>query len=114
VSSLPSVLLRLATSPSPSPSLSQSSPTSPLPGESDATWLGPGLLGFLSLLFLAVALYFIYRGLTKQLKRVTFDEDAVNADVAETAHAAPSAGAAGTTTPATEPVVETPASEPPA
>ena len=72
------VVLPLATSPSPTPSLSQSTPTSPLPGESDSTWLGPGLLGFLSLLFLAIAVFFIYRGLDKQLKRVTFDESAVN------------------------------------
>jgi hypothetical protein len=73
-------LVVLATSPSPSPSLSQSTPTSPLPGESDSTWLGPGLLGFLSLMFLVVAVFFIYRSLNKQLKRVTFDEAAVNHD----------------------------------
>ena len=73
-----SVVLHLADSASPSPSLSQSTPTSPLPGENDSTWLGPGLLGFLSLLFLAIAVFFIYRGLDKQLKRVTFDEGAVN------------------------------------
>jgi hypothetical protein len=72
------VVLPLATSPSPTPSLSQSTPTSPLPGENDPTWLGPGMLGFLSLLFLAVAVFFIYRSLTKQLGRVTFDENAVN------------------------------------
>jgi len=72
------VVLPLATSPSPTPSLSQSTPTSPLPGENDATWLGPGLLGFLSLMFLVVAVFFIYRSLNKQLKRVTFDESAVN------------------------------------
>ena len=72
------VVLPLATSPSPTPSLSQSTPTSPLPGESDSTWLGPGLLGFLSLMFLVVAVFFIYRSLNKQLKRVTFDEAAVN------------------------------------
>ena len=72
------VVLPLATSPSPNPSLSQSTPTSPLPGENDATWLGPGLLGFLSLMFLVVAVFFIYRSLNKQLKRVTFDEGAVN------------------------------------
>ncbi len=78
-----SVVLHLADSASPSPSLSQSTPTSPLPGENDSTWLGPGLLGFLSLLFLAVAVFVIYRSLNKQLTRVTFDEDAINADAPE-------------------------------
>ena len=72
------LLVVLAASPSPSPSLSQSTPTSPLPGENDPTWLGPGLLGFLSLVFLAVAVFVIYKSLTKQLARVTFDEDAIN------------------------------------
>ena len=75
-----SVVLHLADSASPSPSLSQSTPTSPLPGENDSTWLGPGLLGFLSLVFLAVAVFVIYKSLNKQLKRVTFDEAAVNAE----------------------------------
>jgi len=74
------VVLPLASSPSPTPSLSQSTPTSPLPGENDSTWLGPGLLGFLSLMFLVVAVFFIYRSLNKQLTRVTFDEAAVNHD----------------------------------
>ena len=78
-------LVVLATSPSPTPSLSQSTPTSPLPGENDATWLGPGLLGFLSLMFLVVAVFFIYRSLTKQLGRVTFDEAAVNHEAVDTA-----------------------------
>jgi hypothetical protein len=78
VSLVSSVVLHLADSASPSPSLSQSTPTSPLPGENDSSWIGPGLLGFLSLLFLAIAVFFIYRGLDKQLKRVTFDETAVN------------------------------------
>lgn len=98
-------LVVLAASPSPSPSLSQSTPTSPLPGENDPTWLGPGLLGFLSLVFLAVAVFVIYKSMNKQLKRVTFDEDVVNAtnhdeaptDVASQTHAtsatvAPEAG----------------------
>jgi len=85
------VVLPLATSPSPTPSLSQSTPTSPLPGESDATWLGPGLLGFLSLVFLAVAVFFIYRSMNKQLGRVTFDEAAVNHDAVPEAVLAPDA-----------------------
>jgi hypothetical protein len=83
VSLVSSVVLHLADSASPSPSLSQSTPTSPLPGESDSTWLGPGLLGFLSLVFLAVAVFVIYKSMNKQLKRVTFDEAAVNAGAPE-------------------------------
>jgi hypothetical protein len=82
------VVLPLAGSPSPSPSLSYSSPTSPLPGENDSSWLGPGLLGFLSLVFLAVAVFVIWKSLNKQLKRVTFDEDTVNADAGGGAGAA--------------------------
>jgi hypothetical protein len=97
------VVLPLATSPSPTPSLSQSTPTSPLPGENDSTWLGPGLLGFLSLMFLVVAVFFIYRSLTKQLGRVTFDEAAVNHDAVSDAEGlAPDAS----TVPAAEPAAD--------
>ena len=97
-------LVVLATSPSPSPSLSQSTPTSPLPGENDSTWLGPGLLGFLSLVFLAVAVLVIFLSMNKQLKRVTFDEDVVNGtdddEVAEAStDAAAQADAASATVP---------------
>jgi hypothetical protein len=95
-------LLVLATSPSPSPSLSQSTPTSPLPGENDSTWLGPGLLGFLSLVFLAVAVFVIYKSLNKQLKRVTFDEDVVNANE-EADEASPEVAAQADATSATVP-----------
>lgn len=95
------VVLPLADSPSPSPSLSQSTPTSPMPGENDATWLGPGMLGFLSLVFLAVAVFFIWKSLTKQLTRVTFDEDEVNGTDPEPAPAAtPDASAGAGPTPA--------------
>jgi hypothetical protein len=92
VSFVSSVVLHLADSASPSPSLSQSTPTSPLPGESDSTWLGPGFLGFLSLVFLAVAVFVIYKSLTKQLTKVTFDEAAVNAEVPEAAGVEPDDG----------------------
>jgi hypothetical protein len=68
-------VLVLAASASPSPSPSGSGAVVP----PDDT-VSPGLLGFLSFLFLGVAVLLIGRGLTKQLKRVTFDEDAVNAD----------------------------------
>lgn len=66
------VLVPFADSPSPSPS---PSPTVTPPPDD---MVSPGLLGFLALLFLVVAGYFIARGLNKQLKRVDFDEDAVN------------------------------------
>ena len=80
-------VLVLATSPSPSPSGSGAA----VPPDDTVS---PGLLGFLSFLFLGIAVFLIARGLTKQLKRVTFDEDAVNADRAATSAAAPtSAGA---------------------
>jgi hypothetical protein len=77
-------VLVLATSPSPSPSGSGAA----VPPD-DA--VSPGLLGFLSFLFLGIAVFLIARGLTKQLKRVTFDEDAVNSDDApDTAPSSPS------------------------
>ena len=64
------VLPRSASTPSPSPA------TGPNPDT-----VSPGLLGFLSFLFLIVAVYFIGRGLTKQLKRVDFDEEVATADM---------------------------------
>jgi hypothetical protein len=63
---LPLVVLALAGSPSPSPSVK----------EPDPDTVSPGWWGFLSLVFLAVTVYLIWRGLTKQLKRVDFDENA--------------------------------------
>jgi len=65
-------VLVLAASPSPSPSGSGAA----VPPDDSVS---PGLLGFLSFLFLGIAVLLIARGLNKQLKRVTFDEDAVNA-----------------------------------
>jgi len=69
---LVSLALPGASTPSPSPSTS----TGPNPD-----LVSPGLLGFLSFLFLIVAVYFVGRGLNKQLKRVTFDEDAATAEM---------------------------------
>ena len=60
------VVLALAGSPSPSPSVK----------EPDPDTVSPGWWGFLSLVFLVVTVYLIWRGLTKQLKRVDFDESA--------------------------------------
>lgn len=98
------VVLALAGSPSPSPSLSQSTPTSPMPGENDSTWLGPGFLGFLSLVFLAVAVFVIWKSLNKQLTRVTFDEDATNAAEPDEPPATDAGSAAGGPGPARTPV----------
>ena len=59
------VVLALSPSPSPSPSVK----------EPDPDTVSPGWWGFLSLVFLAVTVYLIWRGLNKQLKRVDFDEN---------------------------------------
>jgi hypothetical protein len=67
-----SVALPGAGTPSPSPSTS----TGPNPD-----LVSPGLLGFLSFVFLVVAVYFVGRGLNKQLKRVTFDENVATAEM---------------------------------
>jgi hypothetical protein len=63
------VVLPLAASPSPTPS-----PTVP-----DDALVSPGLLGFLSLVFLAVAVFVIWKSLNTQLRRVSFDEGDVGA-----------------------------------
>ena len=67
---LTSVLVRLAGSPSPSPS----------PSGPPDDMVSPGLLGFVFWVFLGVAVFLLARGLTKQLKRVDFDERAVNGE----------------------------------
>ena len=59
------VVLALSPSPSPSPSVK----------EPDPDTVSPGWWGFLSLVFLCVTVYLIWRGLNKQLKRVDFDEN---------------------------------------
>lgn len=64
-------VLVLATSPSPSPSGSGAA----VPPDDTVS---PGLLGFLSFLFLGIAVFFIARGLNKQLRRVSFDEEVVD------------------------------------
>jgi hypothetical protein len=42
--------------------------------------VSPGLLGFVFWVFLGAAVFLLARGLTKQLKRVDFDERAVNGE----------------------------------
>jgi hypothetical protein len=40
--------------------------------------IGPGLLGFLVVVALGLALVFLYRSLRKQLRRIDFDADATS------------------------------------
>jgi hypothetical protein len=40
--------------------------------------IGPGLLGFLVVVALGLALVFLYRSLRKQLRRIDFDADAAS------------------------------------
>lgn len=90
------LLAPAAASPSPSPS---AGPNPDL--------VSPGLLGFLSIVFLVVAVYFIGRGLNKQLRRVDFDEDAASA--ALTGDEAPAADPAPAEAAPAPPVDEQPA-----
>ena len=63
-----SALARTLASVSPSPS----GTVTPV----DPAIVSPGLLGLASLLFLAVAVFVIWKSMNKQLKRVDFDESA--------------------------------------
>lgn len=42
-------------------------------GASDPSSIGPGSLGFWVVVLLAVALFFLYRSMRKQMKRIEFD-----------------------------------------
>lgn len=55
----------------------------PTPGELtvDPSRVTPGMLGFLSLLFLIIAVVIIYFSMRKQLSRIDFDEGAMPAGV---------------------------------
>lgn len=37
-------------------------------------WVGPGLLGFLTIALIGVATFFLWRSMNKQLKKVDFEE----------------------------------------
>jgi hypothetical protein len=39
-----------------------------------SVWVGPGLLGFVVIMALAVAMVLLWRNMNKQIKKVTFDE----------------------------------------
>lgn len=45
--------------------------------EAEDSGVGPGLYGFLVLVFLIVALVVLYRSMRKQIRRVDFDPDGV-------------------------------------
>jgi hypothetical protein len=72
-----STFLIVATAPSPSPS--------PSGAEIDPERVTPGLLGLAALVFLAVATYLLWRNMNKQLKRVGFDEVAVDGPATDAA-----------------------------
>lgn len=63
-----STLWLLAASVSPSPSPSSTAPAI------DPDRVSPGFLGLLAVLFMAVAVFVIWKSLNKQIKRVDFDE----------------------------------------
>ena len=58
----------LAASVAPSPSPSSTAPAI------DPDRVSPGILGLLAVVFLAIAVFVIWKSLNKQLKRVDFDE----------------------------------------
>ena len=52
---------------------------SPAPGTPDPDIVNAGWWGFLGLLFLSIAVFFLWKSMNKQLTRVTFDEVPVDA-----------------------------------
>lgn len=49
---------------------------SPTSNEPDAALVSPGWLGFISLVFLGVTVFVIWKSLNRQLKKIDFDEAA--------------------------------------
>lgn len=43
-------------------------------GRDSSDWVGPGLIGLAVILGLLVAVFFLWRSMNKQLKRVDFDQ----------------------------------------
>jgi hypothetical protein len=68
---LPALLLVASPSASPSPS-----------GNPDPDSVSAGWFGFLGLIFLAVAVLFLWRSMNRQLTRITFDDVPVDPDAA--------------------------------
>lgn len=48
------------------------------PTEIDPSRVTPGALGFLAIVFMAVAIFFLWKSMSKQLKRIDFDEAATD------------------------------------
>ncbi len=65
-----SAALLVAATPTPTPT------PPPTPVLIDPTRVTPGVLGFAALVFLAIAVFVIWKSMNKQLKRIDFDEDA--------------------------------------
>jgi hypothetical protein len=59
--------------------LASTSP-SPAPGTPDPDTVNAGWWGFLGLLFLSIAVFFLWKSMNTQLKRVQFDEVPVDPD----------------------------------
>jgi hypothetical protein len=68
---LPALLLVASPSASPSPS-----------GNPDPDSVSAGWFGFLGLIFLAVAVFFLWRSMNRQLTRIEFDDVPVDAGAA--------------------------------
>ena len=48
------------------------------PAEIDPSRVTPGALGFLAIVFMAVAIFFLWKSMSKQLKKIDFDEAATD------------------------------------
>jgi hypothetical protein len=80
--SLAAVTAAVLPSPSPSPTTLNIDPAR----------VTPGLLGFASLLFLVVAGFFLARSMTRQFKKIDFDEAATEQGIARPERGADAAG----------------------
>ena len=69
-----SAALLVASTATPTPTPTPTPP--PTPVLIDPTRVTPGVLGFAALVFLAIAVFVIWKSMNKQLKRIDFDEDA--------------------------------------
>jgi hypothetical protein len=55
------------------PTLLLATTPSPVPEPIDPARVTPGVLGFLAILFMAVAVFFLWRSMNKQIKRIQFE-----------------------------------------
>lgn len=70
------LLVASTATPTPTPTLTLTPTPPPTPVLIDPTRVTPGVLGFAALVFLAIAVFVIWKSMNKQLKRIDFDEDA--------------------------------------